>query len=111
MKKHLIWKITFVAIFIAAIIALVSAPALAAGKAKNKDKEDIAAGVETPSHQEQIEKILANSSGPPITPGPGGGPGWYVKQNGANEGWVKYFKHGHPENKSEWKWQHGQYGQ
>ena len=111
MSTHRMWKTWMGVIFLLAIMCLVMQPVFAAEKSKNKEKEKIAANVETPtqSHQEKVLTILANTSGPPITPGPGG-PGWYVKQHGANKGWVKYFKHGHPENGSEWKWQNGQSG-
>lgn len=112
MNTHGIWKSCLEIFFLLAIMCLLVQPVFAAEKSKNKEKEKIEASLQTPpqTHQEKVEKILADSSGPPITPGPGG-PGWYVKQNGANKGWVKWFKHGHPENKSEWKWQYGQYGQ
>jgi hypothetical protein len=68
MSTHHIWKSCLGGIFLLAIMSLVMQPAFAEGKSKEKEK--IAASVETPtqSHQEKVDKILANSSGPPITP-------------------------------------------
>jgi len=102
MKTHLIWKTTFAAIFIVAILALVSAPALAAGKAKEKEKEKVAASVQTPpqTHQEKVKQILADTSGPPIDDPR---EGYYYKVVPGNGKYiVNYFKNGHKKNQSGW---------
>lgn len=99
MSMHRTWKTCLGVFFLLAIMCLVMQPAFAAGKSKNKDKDS--AGVETPpqTHQEKVEQILANTSGPPINPIP---IPYYKFVPGNDKILVKDFKNGHPNINSGW---------
>ena len=100
MSMHRTWKACLGIIFLLTIMCLVMQPAFAAGQSKNKDKDSV--GVETPpqTHQEKVEQILANTSGPPIDDPRAGY--YYKVVPGKKEYIVNYFKNGHKINQSGW---------
>jgi hypothetical protein len=100
MSMHRTWKTCLGIFFLLTFLVLVLNPASAAGKSKNNDK--VSVGVETPpqTHQEKVEQILADTSGPPID---NPGEGYYYKVVPSNGKYiVNYFKNGHKENQSGW---------
>lgn len=105
MSMHRTWKTCLGIIFLLAIMCLVMQPAFAAGNSKNKGKKEkdavtTSSEASTPISQD-IEIILTNSNGPPIS----FGPGWYYKEvpgKGNDKILYKEFKNDGPNLNSGW---------
>ena len=104
MKTFNKWSCCLAVIFVLSMLFLIANPVSAANASEKKNAGDTSGSVTQAAQQSQnsLEQGVGDPQGPPDNPGPG----CYEKIDGKDAGTYQYFKHGHPEGPTKWRYRY-----